>query len=179
MPVRETSQGEDLLVEKTPLQPIFFAAQALRLLAAEAWINVTRMMNEAETRELLNCSRVGRLGCIFQGEPYVLPLNYLFEDGCIYSHSLPGKKIDALRANPRACLQVDDISDDLHWRSVIAFGRFEEIQQIQERAELLRKLLQRFPLLTPVESRLVDDAAPPDFVIFRIRVDRITGMAED
>ena len=48
-----------------------------------------------------------------------------------------------------------------------------------ERAHILRKLLKRFPLLTPVESRMVQDAAPPELVVFRIRIDRITGVAED
>jgi nitroimidazol reductase NimA-like FMN-containing flavoprotein (pyridoxamine 5'-phosphate oxidase superfamily) len=136
-------------------------------------------MNDAESQALLNRGRIGRLGCVVKDEPYVLPLNYMFEDACIYSHSLPGRKIDSLRINRRACLQVDEISDDLHWRSVIAFGVFEEIVDVTERADTLRKLLARFPLLTPVESRLVQDAAPPEFVVFRIRIDRITGVAED
>lgn len=140
---------------------------------------MTRIMNDAETHALLSAARIGRLGCIFEGEPYVLPLNYLFDDGSIYSHSLPGRKINALRIHPRACLQVDEMTDDLHWRSVIAFGNFEEIDDHLERAHILRKLLKRFPLLTPVESRVVQDAAPPELVVFRIRVDRITGVAED
>ena len=140
---------------------------------------MTRMMNDAETHALLSAGRIGRLGCVFEDEPYVLPLNYVFDDDSIYSHSLPGRKINALRSHPRACLQVDEMTDDLHWRSVIAFGNFEEIDDNLERAHILRKLLKRFPLLTPVESRLVQDAAPPELVVFRIRIDRITGMAED
>jgi len=108
-----------------------------------------------------------------------LPLNYVFDDGSIYSHSLPGRKINALRIHPRACMQVDEMTDDLHWRSVIAFGNFEEIDDHLERAHILRKLLKRFPLLTPVESRLVQDAAPPEIVVFRIRIDRISGVAEE
>jgi len=71
------------------------------------------------------------------------------------------------------------MTDDLHWRSVIAFGNFEEIDDHLERAHILRKLLKRFPLLTPVESRLVQDAAPPEIVVFRIRIDRISGVAEE
>src|SRR3989441_12717369 len=104
---------------------------------------------------------------------------YDTDDERIYSHSLPGRKINALRSHPRACLQVDEMTGDLHWRSVIAFGNFEEIDDNLERAHILRKLLKRFPLLTPVESRMVQDAAPPELVVFRIRIDRIPGVAED
>jgi len=137
-----------------------------------------RALLEKEARNLLSLARVGRLGCVVDGEPYIVPINYLFEDESIYSHSLPGRKLEALRAHPRACLQVDEIEDDLNWRSAIAYGNFEEIRVPSDRRSILSKLLARFPLLTPVESVMVSDAAAPDSVVFRIRIDRLTGMAE-
>lgn len=139
---------------------------------------MTRMLSDAEARTLIAGGKMGRLGCVANGEPYVVPINYVFEDGSIYSHSLPGRKIEALRAHPRACLQVDEIENDFHWRSAIAFGNFEEIDRPRDRRAILSKLLVRFPLLTPVESMVVQDAAPPDSVVFRIIVDRITGVEE-
>jgi len=138
-----------------------------------------RALLEEEARSLLKSAKVGRLGCVDNGEPYIVPINYLFADDSIYSHSLPGRKLEALRAHPRACLQVDEIEDDFNWRSVIAFGNFEEIRVVSDRRSILNKLLLRFPLLTPVESVMAKDAAAPDSVVFRIRIDRITGMAED
>jgi len=137
-----------------------------------------RSILEKEGEELLTAARIGRLGCVDNGEPYVVPISYYFEDGSIYSHSLPGHKIDILRSHPRACLQVDDIENDFNWRSAIAYGDFEEIHGPAERLAILRKLLSRFPLLTPVESTMALDASAPDSVVFRIRVDRITGVAE-
>lgn len=137
-----------------------------------------RELLEEEARSLLKAAKVGRLGCVDNGEPYIVPINYLFDDDSIYSHSLPGRKLEALRAHPRACLQVDEIEDDFNWRSVIAYGNFEEIRVASDRRSILNKLLLRFPLLTPVESVMARDAAAPDSVVFCIRVDRITGMAE-
>ena len=133
---------------------------------------------EEEAIELLNSAKIGRLGCVDNGEPYVVPINYFLEDRSIYSHSLPGRKIDALRVHPRACLQVDAIEDDFHWRSAIAYGNFEEIRVPSERRIILTKLLARFPLLTPVESAIADDAGAPDSVVFCIRIDRVTGAGE-
>jgi nitroimidazol reductase NimA-like FMN-containing flavoprotein (pyridoxamine 5'-phosphate oxidase superfamily) len=140
---------------------------------------MTRMLSETEARNLIAGGKIGRLGCVDNGEPYVVPINYVFEDGSIYSHSLPGRKIEALRAHPRACLQVDEIENDFEWRSVIAYGNFEEIRVPSDRRSILSKLLARFPLLTPVESVMAKDASAPDSVVFRIIVDRITGVAED
>jgi nitroimidazol reductase NimA-like FMN-containing flavoprotein (pyridoxamine 5'-phosphate oxidase superfamily) len=137
-----------------------------------------RVLLEEEARSLLKFARVGRLGCVDNGEPYIVPINYLFEEESIYSHSLPGRKLDALRTNPRACLQVDEIRDDLNWRSVIAYGNFEEIRVPTDRRSILSKLLARFPLLTPVEAVMAQDAAAPDSIVFRIRIDTITGVAE-
>ena len=139
---------------------------------------MTRMLDETEARNLIAAGKIGRLGCIDDGEPYVVPINYLFEDMSIYSHSMPGRKIDALRAHPRACIQVDEIRDDFNWRSVIAFGNFEEIRVPSDRRTILGKLLGRFPLLTPVESAMAQDASAPDSIVFRIVVDRITGVEE-
>src|SRR6266571_4191797 len=137
-----------------------------------------RALSEGEARALLSAAKIGRLGCVDNGEPYVVPINYVFEDGSIYSHSLPGRKIDVLRAHPRACLQVDEIEDDFNWRSALAYGDFEEIRVPSDRRSILSKLLARFPLLTPVESVMAQDAGAPDSIVFRIRVDRITGVAE-
>ena len=137
-----------------------------------------RSLLEKEGEELLTSAKIGRLGCVDNGEPYVVPISYFFEAGSVYSHSLPGRKIDILRSHPRACLQVDDIENDFCWRSAIAWGDFEEVHGPAERNAILRKLLARFPLLTPVESTMAMDASAPDSVVFRVRIDRITGMAE-
>ena len=140
---------------------------------------MTRMLSEVEARSFIAGGKIGRLGCVDNGEPYVVPINYVFEDGSIYSHSLPGRKIDAMRTHPRACLQMDEIESDLVWRSVIAYGNFEEIRVPSDRRGVLKKLLDRFPLLTPVESVMARDASAPDTIVFRIIVDHITGVAEE
>ncbi len=128
---------------------------------------------------MLSAARVARLGCIVDGGPYIVPINFYFEHGCAHSHSLPGLKISALRENPRACVQVDDIESDFRWQSVLAFGNYEEITNPSERKNILGELLNRFPMLTPVESAIAEDAGPPPVIVFRIRIDRVTGVGEE
>jgi nitroimidazol reductase NimA-like FMN-containing flavoprotein (pyridoxamine 5'-phosphate oxidase superfamily) len=135
-------------------------------------------LSEIEARSLLESSTLGRLGCIVEGDPYVVPISYIAEGDCIYSHSLSGTKIKALRENPRACVQVDRIQDPLRWSSVLAFGHFEELINAPERQRVMNKLLYRFPLLTPVESTIAADGSPGTVIVFRIKIDRITGVAE-
>jgi nitroimidazol reductase NimA-like FMN-containing flavoprotein (pyridoxamine 5'-phosphate oxidase superfamily) len=136
------------------------------------------MLSDNEARMLFQFARVARLGCIVDDEPYVVPINCHLENDCLYSHSLPGLKISGLRKNPRACIQVDEIESDLKWRSAIAFGTFEEIKSPNERHDVLTKLLKKFPLLTPVESAIAVDGAAAEVIVFKITIERFSGVSE-
>jgi nitroimidazol reductase NimA-like FMN-containing flavoprotein (pyridoxamine 5'-phosphate oxidase superfamily) len=141
-------------------------------------IGMMKMLSNDEARRLFDIARVARLGCIVNGEPYVVPINCHLEGDYLYSHSLPGLKITGLRENPGACVQVDEIESDLHWRSAIAFGKYEEMTKSTERADVLTKLLRKFPLLTPVESAIAVDGAAQEVIVFRIKIERLTGVSE-
>jgi nitroimidazol reductase NimA-like FMN-containing flavoprotein (pyridoxamine 5'-phosphate oxidase superfamily) len=134
------------------------------------------VLGKRESRELLSEKHSGRLGCCVDGEPYVVPINYLSDGEYIYIHSLPGRKIDALRKNPRACLQVDEIEDAYNWRSVIAYGDYEEIIDADERERVLANLFKHLPHLTPVESKMTKGISQS--IVFRLRVHKITGVYE-
>ena len=137
-----------------------------------------KMLSESEARHLFEIARVVRLGCIVNGEPYVVPINCYLEGDHLFSHALPGLKISGLRENPQACVQVDEIVDDLRWRSAIAFGKYEEVTKSNERAEILAKLLRKFPMLTPVESAIAVDGCLPQLIVFKIKIERLTAVSE-
>jgi len=77
------------------------------------------------------------------------------------------------------CLQVEQVESEFNWQSVMVFGDFEEIRTSSEREKVLRKLLARFPFLTPVESTIAHDANAPESVVYRIVIDRTSGVAEE
>jgi nitroimidazol reductase NimA-like FMN-containing flavoprotein (pyridoxamine 5'-phosphate oxidase superfamily) len=137
-----------------------------------------KMLSNEEARQLFQTARVVRLGCIVNGGPYVVPINCHLEGDHLYSHSLAGMKITGLRENSHACVQVDEIESDLRWRSAIAFGKYEEIKKPTERAEVLSTLLRKFPMLTPVESAIALDGSAAEVIVFRINIERLTGVSE-
>jgi nitroimidazol reductase NimA-like FMN-containing flavoprotein (pyridoxamine 5'-phosphate oxidase superfamily) len=137
-----------------------------------------KQLDQNQSSQLLRKERIGRLGCNDDDGPYIVPVNYAFDGECAYLHSLPGQKIEAMRARPQVCLQVDEIEDELNWKSVLAFGTYEEITNNDERAKALHHLLARFSRLTPVESFLAGDAGAPAPIVFRIRVSKLTGVCE-
>jgi hypothetical protein len=136
-----------------------------------------KRLDTEESEKLIARGGIGRLACISEGWPYVVPVSYIYANNFIYVHSLAGRKITAMRENPRACFQVDEIRDVFHWKSAIAFGTFEEVTDAEERDWAVRRLLVRFPQLTPVESVPVHDGGS-SVILFRIRVDSVTGVGE-
>ena len=132
-------------------------------------------LGERESRALLQGEVTGRLGCSDHGKPYIVPVHYLYDNDYVYVQSPPGHKIDVLRDNPNACLQVDNVKDDLHWRSVLAFGMYEEIDDVAETQRIMASLFQRLPHNTPGTHARQSQA---DTILFRIRVTDITGVYE-
>jgi nitroimidazol reductase NimA-like FMN-containing flavoprotein (pyridoxamine 5'-phosphate oxidase superfamily) len=60
-----------------------------------------------EIESLLRSSEICHLSMVDDGKPYLVPLNFGYEDGALYFHSAPeGRKIDILRKNPDVCFSV-------------------------------------------------------------------------
>ena len=132
-----------------------------------------------EAESLIATKNFGHLGCVLEtGEPYVVPVNYLFKDNYFYVHSAPGLKIDSLRANKKACMQIDEIAHSFEWRSAIAIGEFEEIKDETEKQEIIQELASKLKDLTPVETVHHGDGVPKDVILFRIKIEKLSGRAE-
>lgn len=137
-----------------------------------------RTLTLEEARQVFADGRLGRLGCLSDGEPYVVPINYYADDDFAYVHSLPGKKIAALRAQPRACLLVEEIRDRTHWKSVLAYGNYEEVTEPSEKLRALNCFGEYFPFFTPVEASELSPGEPTEVIIFRLHLDRFEGVEE-
>ena len=117
---------------------------------------------------------VGRIGCHADGETYVVPVIYAYDGASLYVYSVEGRKLAMMRANPEVCFEVDRYEGPGRWRSVILWGRFEELDEAgSERARAL--LAARFgsPGAGPARERTQDDGRRA--VAFRIGVREVTG----
>lgn len=131
--------------------------------------------------DFLAGSRLGRLACANQSQPYVTPFYFAYHDQWIYSFSTVGRKIEWLRANPLACVEVDDTKNFEEWTSVVVFGRYEELTKTvegQAARDLAYKLLQQHKLWwEPGYARTVIHGAPRPLepVYYRLSIDEISG----
>ena len=85
-------------------------------------------LDQKQIDRVLSSGTVGRIGVHGEGRTYVVPTTYVFDGDSVYCHSAIGLKIRMMRANPDVCFEVEEIDDMANWRSVIAWGRYEELK---------------------------------------------------
>lgn len=138
-------------------------------------------MDENETTMTLARGSLGHLGCFFGDEIYVVPITYVFENPYLYSHSKDGKKISMMRKNPRVCVEVEEVHALFDWKSVIAWGVFEELhgdEAAYGMRTLIKKIVAERADGKASELELDFDALFEDAVIYRIRIYKTTGRFE-
>jgi nitroimidazol reductase NimA-like FMN-containing flavoprotein (pyridoxamine 5'-phosphate oxidase superfamily) len=110
----------------------------------------------------------------------VVPIHFSFDTDhdCVYSFSTIGQKIDWMRANPKVCLELEDIDDKDHWTTVLVIGRYEEIQQAPHEAGARRRaealFQRRREWWLPAAAR-PSSGERAEIVVYRIQIDRLTG----
>jgi uncharacterized protein len=136
---------------------------------------------EDQCRAVLARGSIGRLGCCFNSQPYVVPVYFAFADDSIYVFSTFGQKIEWMRSNPAVCLQVDEITSKSEWVSVIVDGKYDELRDPQRSAERAhaREVLEkrhRWWLNAVAERRARVNDLLIEPLFFRIHIDSITGL---
>lgn len=83
-------------------------------------------LTDPQIEELLASEVIARIGCISDGRVYVVPVTYVYDGTYVWGHSMDGAKLAAMRTDPKVCVEVEHVDDLSNWRSVIAWGTFEE-----------------------------------------------------
>src|SRR5690606_19590597 len=88
---------------------------------------IIRELTHNQCISLIEAKRVARLGCSLDGQPYVVTIFYAYAEGHAYAFTLPGRKLDIMRANPKVALLVEETGSGRSWKSAMAEGSFEEL----------------------------------------------------
>jgi len=142
-----------------------------------------REMDAEEARVFLRDARVGRLAMSLGDNPYVVPVNFIYFKDKIYFHcSREGQKIDYLSANSRVCFEVDELLGvrtgnklcdcGSKYRSVIAYGRAEFVENVYEKELALRRLVQKYAgdFNAPLDEKILERT-----LVVAVNVERLTG----
>ncbi len=140
---------------------------------------------KAVIEEVLMENDVGRLATAIDGEPYVVPMNYVYYEGKVVFHShKDGTKMANIAKNPRVCFEVDsgeivkgDKPCDFTWkyRSVIVKGKARMITDPARKLKALQRLSDKY---SPGKGKMLtadDIAKNPQLMLVEIIPDEMTG----
>jgi len=138
-------------------------------------------MTGEECSAFLARASLGRLGCSYENQPYVVPIHFAYDSGYLYVFSTFGQKVRWMRANPKVCVQTDQIDNQGVWISVLVNGQYEELpepQYIAERKHASSLLAKRsqwwLNALGQRQMRVGENSIEPLF--FRIRMHSMSGL---
>ena len=116
------------------------------------------------------------------GYPYAVPLSYVYADGAIIFHSaVEGHKVDAIRRDSRCSfcvIEQDEIKPaefTTYFRSVIAFGQIQILEDDNEKVQALRLLGSRY---SPGDEHGLQheiDKSLDHVLLLRLDIDHLSG----
>lgn len=140
---------------------------------------IINQLTRKEIEALLPDSQLGRLACARDGQPYVVPVHFAFSEMHLYVFSHMGQKIEWMRENPRVCVQVDHISNDRTWWSIVISGKFEELPENPmsrfDRGHAWDLLKAHANWWEPAALKPSASVDSQEYVYYRIQIDEMTG----
>jgi hypothetical protein len=142
-------------------------------------------LNKWQIEGVLHKNLVGRIGFYGNKKIFIVPVTYVFDGKAIYVQSREGLKIELMRKDPEVCFEVDDIDNMANWRSVIVWGKYEELKTKKEQEYAQKTLSERLePIVTSETAQPHEMRAPhvnvkeKKAILYRITIDQYTGRYE-
>lgn len=134
-------------------------------------------METTEMYRLLEVVGYGHLGCTRENRPYVVPIHYAYEHPHIYIFTTEGMKTEFIADNPEVCLQVEEVDDSMHWKSVVATGKAERLTTQEDIEHATGHITKRNPTLAPALNKMWIDpwGRASSVVLFRVTPQIVSG----
>lgn len=142
---------------------------------------IIQKLSREECLNFLKEIKFGRLGCVRDKQPYVVPIYFVSDEKHIYAFTTLGQKIRWMRENPLVCVEADRVIDHLHWTSVVVFGKYQELgdeSSLHGLREYALEILQHRIMWWQPAVVTSHDSAPAGtaaHIFYRIRIDEISG----
>src|SRR5512141_2265275 len=127
---------------------------------------------------LLHTEVIGRIGVHSKGRNYIFPVTYAYDGERVIVHSAEGLKVSILREGSEVCFETESVSDLSNWKSVMAWGSFEELRDA-EAMSALNLLVERVrPFLSAEALAKHGHKQPARAVLYGIRLKEKTVRFE-
>jgi nitroimidazol reductase NimA-like FMN-containing flavoprotein (pyridoxamine 5'-phosphate oxidase superfamily) len=133
--------------------------------------------------EILQQAQVCRLAMSSNNIPYLVPLSFGYQEGCLYFHSAQeGKKINILKENPMVCFEVESMVEikasakacnwGVNYRSIIGEGEVTFIEEEKEKIKALNIIMQKYAGNQKFEFL---PASLQEVTVFKLTINSLTG----
>jgi nitroimidazol reductase NimA-like FMN-containing flavoprotein (pyridoxamine 5'-phosphate oxidase superfamily) len=146
-------------------------------------------LTDQQIEEVLKENVLGRIGCNDGKKTYIVPVNYVYDGKYIIAHSVAGMKIRMMRKNPDVCFEVDEMKSFTNWKSVIAWGEYQELKNERDRYYALKLFVDRMmhmkvsataiPPVTPEKTLHPHSSGNIKPIVYRIVITEKTGRFEN
>lgn len=141
-----------------------------------------RQSSDEQARELLTRGSHGVLSTVSSaGEPYGVPISYVYRDGEVYFHSAPeGRKVENLAPGARVSFCVVGETEwlpaqfSIRYESVIASGEIRELQG-ESKTEALRCLVEKYASEFIEQGNQYIATSQDKTRVFALQVHHLTG----
>ena len=139
-----------------------------------------------ELVSIINKCEVIRIAMIDNGKPYIVPLNFGFENvekTIFYFHSAAeGRKINILNENPYVCFELDCsfkiVTDEVacKWsaehESIIGYGEISFIDNYSEKVQAMDCIMKKYG---HIGKPIYNEAVFSKTILYKLVVSEITG----
>ncbi len=134
-------------------------------------------LDEQRCLRILDETDTAHLACIADGEPYVTAMSFVMVDGVCYFRTARGRRVDALRSDPRVCVEVSRRTDGDGWESVLFTGTagFVPEDDTATRAPVVAAFLHKYR--APALAAAITSVLPSERPLIAVVPERITGRA--
>ena len=134
-------------------------------------------------QDIVEKSAICRLGLVQNGEAYIVPVNYAYQNGSILIHSASeGRKIDIIKQNPRVSFEIEYFSETMKneiackwgtkYRCVMGTGRVTIVTNSDVKKDGLDLLMKKYGEEGKPEY---DPTALDKVVLLRLEIESMTG----
>jgi len=153
------------------------------MIGKEKAITNKAITNKDEIIDIVRKSKVCRIALSYEGIPYIVPVNYGYNNNTLYIHSArSGKKIDLLKKNNRVCFEVESdikiVASDTacqwttQYRCAIGYGK---AQLLYDRESIIKALEIIMKHQSGRSDWTYSEEAINRVLIIKIIIDSITG----
>lgn len=143
--------------------------------------------SKEQIEEILREGFVCHLGLVDGDQPYVVPMNYAYQDGFVYLHSASaGRKLELIRRNQKVCFEVELTTPEIakggkeeescEWgtifQSVIGTGVATILTDLEEKLDGLRAIVKK---IDPEQSCNFPEGEVSATTVIRIDIKEMTG----